>query len=225
MLPFLDVSTGPKPKHAVVWLHGLGADGYDFEPIVNELDLPAQLPVRFILPHAPMQPVTVNGGYMMPAWYDILAIEIERECDLEGVRRSADEIWSIIDSLIEEGFEPNQIAIAGFSQGGAVAMRCAMDGRELAGVISLSSYIANENDPVVKPMFKMFMGHGVDDPVVPMDLGMNARDRFEELDVEVEWREYPMPHSVHPKEIRDIREFLLKIFKSNPSFPFEEIEK
>jgi phospholipase/carboxylesterase len=212
LLPSVDVSTGTNPKHAIVWLHGLGADGFDFEPVVKELNLPSELPVRFILPHAPMIPVTVNGGYMMPGWYDILSQEIERECDQEGVRRSADEIWNIVDALIESGYAPENIALAGFSQGGAVVHRCAMDGRPLAGVISLSSYIANEEDPVVMPNFPIFLGHGIDDPIVPMELGERALMRYNDWESDVDFKEYPMEHSIHPQEVVDVRNFIVKIF-------------
>ncbi|HEY8068271.1 MAG TPA: alpha/beta fold hydrolase [Burkholderiales bacterium] len=215
-LETLEIETGPRPAAAVIWLHGLGADGHDFEPIVPELRLPAAKPVRFIFPNAPQRPVTINGGMRMPAWYDILQLGGGPE-DEAGIRESQGWIEELIAAEVKRGIPHGKIVLAGFSQGGAIVLQTALRQRErLAGLMALSTYLplskflekeraaANSDLPV-------FMAHGSYDPMIPMARAQQSRDALQALGYAVEWREYPMPHSVCPEEIADIAAFLLKV--------------
>jgi phospholipase/carboxylesterase len=215
-LETLEIETGPRPAAAVIWLHGLGADGHDFEPIVPELRLPAAKPVRFIFPNAPQRPVTINGGMRMPAWYDILQLGGGPE-DEAGIRESQGWIEELIAGEVKRGLPHGKIVLAGFSQGGAIVLQTALRQRErLAGLMALSTYLplskflekertaANSDLPV-------FMAHGSYDPMIPMARAQQSRDALQALGYAVEWREYPMPHSVCPEEIADIAAFLLKV--------------
>jgi len=200
----------------VIWLHGLGADGHDFEPIVGEL-LPLPVPVRFVFPHAPMRPVTINGGMVMRAWYDILGMELVRREDEAGVHASA----RILDGLIEReqgrGIPRSAIVIAGFSQGGAIVLHGGIrQTGPLAGIMALSTYLpvaataAAEATPAGRAI-PVFFGHGTADPIVPLARARASRDQLEALGCSVDFREYPMPHSVCPEEIRDLRAWLGKV--------------
>jgi phospholipase/carboxylesterase len=215
-LETLEIETGPRPAAAVIWLHGLGADGHDFEPIVPELRLPAAKPVRFIFPNAPQRPVTINGGMRMPAWYDILQLGGGPE-DEAGIRESQGWIEELIAAEVKRGIPHGKIVLAGFSQGGAIVLQTALRQRErLAGLMALSTYLplskflekeraaANSDLPV-------FMAHGSYDPMIPMARAQQSRDALQALGYAVDWREYPMPHSVCPEEIADIAAFLLKV--------------
>lgn len=202
--------TGPEPSHAVVWLHGLGADGHDFEPIVPQLSSAARRAVRFVFPHAPVQPVTINGGMAMRAWYDILGVDIDRAQDLDGVHASVAAIDALIDEQIATGIEPARIVLAGFSQGGAVALRCGLARREpLAGIIALSTYLP-EGDRLAEWAaagsrgMPVFMGHGSQDPIVPVGLGEASAKALSGAGFRVEWHTWPMPHAVCPEEIHAI---------------------
>jgi phospholipase/carboxylesterase len=212
----MEVETGPKPLAAVIWLHGLGADGHDFEPIVPELRLPAAKPVRFIFPHAPQRPVTINGGMRMRAWYDILQMGGGAE-DEAGIRESQAQIEGLISGEVKRGIPHNKIVLAGFSQGGAIVLQTALRRRErLAGVMALSTYL-----PLSQTLAKertaessglpIFMAHGRFDDMIGMDRAALSRDALQALGYAVEWHEYPMPHSVCPEEIKDIAAFLLRI--------------
>ncbi len=215
ILPYVIAETGVNPVGTVIWLHGLGADGHDFESIVPELNLPTNLPIRFIFPHAPVIPVTVNGGVFMPAWYDIMAIEIEREIDEEGVSRSVEEIEKIIEAENEKGVSNENIILAGFSQGGAVVSSLlAGSGKNFGGLMALSTYMPMwpSVEPTVNTKTPVFIGHGSEDPVVPMELGRKLEEYFENWGYKVDFNEYPMEHSIHPNEIKDIREFLISCF-------------
>jgi len=214
LLDFIQRDTGPEPRLAVIWLHGLGADGHDFEPIVPELRLPQATPVRFIFPHAPMQPVTINGGMVMRAWYDITAMDLGSAVDAEGISRSADNLGRLVQATIDSGFAPECIVLAGFSQGGVIALHTALRHPErLAGIIALSTYVAlpeqlRESASEANRNLPIFMAHGRHDPVIPLALGERSRDFLLAQGYPVQWRDYPMEHAVHPEEIRDIADWL-----------------
>jgi len=213
----VEVTTGENPVGSVIWLHGLGADGHDFEAIVPELRLPDDLPLRFVFPHAPVRPVTINGGMSMRAWYDILSLDTEGRADAAGVRESS----ALLDALVrreqDRGMEANRIVIAGFSQGGAIAINAALHSRDnLAGLMALSAYIALpgelENSEGNRDL-SVFMAHGSFDPMLPMQWGRSSADRLVAAGFDVDWHEYPMAHAVCAEEINDIRTWLLSIFQ------------
>ena len=211
------VETGPKPSFTIIWMHGLGADGHDFEPLVPELVDDGMPSLRFVFPHAPVRPVTLNNGYAMRAWYDIVGIDRRSAEDFTGLQASADAIGALIKREAGEGIPATRIAIAGFSQGGAMALQVATRHPEtLAGVIALSCYLpqagelhakrhgANDATPV-------FMAHGTQDPVVPYAMGDESRQLMQAAGYQVEWHAYPMPHGLCEQEVADIRAFLRKI--------------
>ena len=207
----VEIETGPDPRVAVIWLHGLGADGHDFEPIVPELELPE--PVRFVFPHAPVRPVTINQGMRMRAWYDIFQFGGGPE-DEAGIRASQ----KLVDALIaaEKG---RKVVLAGFSQGGAIVLQTALRHPErLAGVLALSTYLplapkleaeASEKNKGIP----IFMAHGQHDDIIPLRRAEASRDALQKLGYKVEWHAYPMPHSVCAPEIRDMSTFLGRVLK------------
>lgn len=213
----LEIVTGNEPSCAVIWLHGLGADGHDFAPIVPELGLPPSLRARFVFPHAPAMPVTINGGYIMPAWYDVRSQDLRQEEDSEGIRTSQQAVEALIQREISRGIEPAHIVLAGFSQGGAIALHtglrfCA----PLAGVLALSSYLPLPQDLAAEASpantaVPIFMAHGIADNVISCGQGSATRDFLIERGYAVEWREYPMSHSVCAAEIADIGAWLAKV--------------
>lgn len=215
LLPAIEVETAANPQFSVIWLHGLGADGSDFVPVVPELGLPGDPGVRFIFPHAPAIPVTCNGGYVMPAWYDIIALEIDsRRVDQAGIGRSRAAIGRLIARENQRGIPSHRIFVAGFSQGGAIAYATALTYPErLAGIIALSTYIplpallADEASPANRTI-PIFAAHGTVDEVLSFKLGLAARDLLIERAYRVEWHDYPMPHSVCPEEIKAIGKWL-----------------
>ncbi len=211
----VEVTTGADPVGSIIWLHGLGADGYDFEPIVPELRLPAGLPLRFVFPHAPVRPVTINGGMAMRAWYDIVSLDAEGRADADGVRESTVLLEGLVAREIERGIDEARIVIAGFSMGGAIAINTALTTkRKLAGLMALSTYlpIAAEADRSTSSReLPVFMGHGTFDPMVLHAWGKATADKLREIGFSIEWHDYPMAHAVCPEEIRDIREWLLKV--------------
>jgi phospholipase/carboxylesterase len=208
----LEVETGDQPDAVVIWLHGLGADGHDFEPIVPELQLPPSLSVRFIFPHAPQIPVTINGGFVMPAWYDILEISIDRKVDTPQLEASATAIDAFIERERSRGIDSRRIIVAGFSQGGAVAYECALrHPAPLGGLMALSTYFATQKTVKRLPAnqsMAMLVCHGVMDPVVPEVLGRQAVMALTEGGYAPEYKTYPMEHSVNAAEIRDISAWL-----------------
>lgn len=218
------IETGAEPLGSVIWLHGLGADGHDFEPIVPELSLPAELPLRFVFPHAPTRPVTVNGGMVMRAWYDILSFDGDGRSDETGLRASARLVESLIAGETERGVPASRIVLAGFSQGGAVALHTGLRyGAPLAGLLLLSTYLplpgAFEREVVgaaakQSVSIPIFMAHGSFDPVLPLELGRRSKALVETAGYEVEWHEYPMAHQVSAPELGDIRQFLLRVYGS-----------
>ncbi len=211
------VETGPKPTFTIIWMHGLGADGHDFEPLVPELLDDGMAPMRFVFPHAPVRPVTINNGYPMRAWYDIIGIDRRSAEDFDGIQGSADAIRALIKREVNEGIAATRIAIAGFSQGGAMALHVATRHPDkLAGVIALSCYLplarqfATERTDV-NLATPVFMAHGTQDPVVPFAMGDESRRILEGTGYRVEWRQYVMPHSLCEPEVADIRAFLKRI--------------
>ena len=211
------VETGENPRTSIIWLHGLGADGHDFEPIVPELGLADDLPVRFIFPSAPPIPVTLNGGYIMPAWYDIRQSDFGIEHDAAGVARSARQIQMLIEQQQMRGIVPERVILAGFSQGGAMALYCGLrQPKPLAGIMALSAYLllpGNMEAEIKKDTRSMpiFMAHGVKDPVVPVALGDTAHRRLEDLGYAVSWHTYPMEHQVCPEEISEVGRWISDI--------------
>jgi len=212
MLDAIEITTGPKPRLAVLWLHGLGADGHDFEPIVPELGL--SVPVRFVFPHAPVRPVTINGGMAMRAWYDILGFDRRAREDAAGIRASAAAVTELVDREIERGMSSDRIVLAGFSQGGAIALHTALrEPRPLAGVLALSTYLplaatlASERS-AANARLPLFIAHGTDDGVLPLQLAETSRAALEALGYAVEWHAYPMAHSVCLEEVGAIGAWL-----------------
>ena len=201
-------------RSSIIWLHGLGADGHDFEPIVPELGLAEDLAVRFIFPHAPERAVTINGGMVMRAWYDILGLDIRRDEDIEGLRASETQVRTLVEREVSRGVSEERIVLAGFSQGGAIALQAGVrHPRRLAGIMALSTYLTlpeqleSEADPANGDC-PIFMAHGTHDPVVPYEGGQLSRQALEAQGYEIEWREYPMQHSVCAEEIADISSWL-----------------
>ncbi|MFC0819481.1 alpha/beta hydrolase [Moraxella marmotae] len=195
-------------RHAVIWLHGLGASGHDFEPIVPELGLSADVAVRFIFPHAPKMPVTINGGYVMPAWYDILEMSLERKVDVAQIAQSSQLINQIIDEQIAQGIDSKNIIIAGFSQGGAVAYHTVlMAERPLGGLLALSTYFATAehiSHAGINQNIAVKIDHGDFDDVVPKVLGVRAKQGLENLGLKPTLSNYPMAHQVCLAQIKNI---------------------
>lgn len=214
MLPSVTMVPKQTPKATVIWLHGLGADGYDFQPIVPQLALPADAAIKFIFPHAPEQPVTVNAGMKMRAWYDILEMSLERKVDQQGVLDSVALVRQLIEHEIAAGIPAERIILAGFSQGGVIALHTALTFAErLAGVMALSTYIALPDrltEQVSQRDVPIFWGHGTVDPVVPYRLGEHGKHYLQELGLQVDWHKYPMQHSLCDQEIQDIRLWILQ---------------
>lgn len=213
-MEYLEICTGDAPDASVIWLHGLGADGHDFAPVIEAMQ---PLPhIRFILPHAPVMPVTINGGYRMPAWYDILGGDIAARQDETGIRTSQTAIEGLIAQERTNGVATKRILLAGFSQGGAIALQTALRYPEpLAGVLALSTYLPLHGTVHVErsdanATIPIFMAHGSFDGVIPLQTAMASRDLLQTLGYRVDWREYPMPHSVCEAEIDDIRAFILE---------------
>ena len=217
LLPYVELESAPHPTASVIWLHGLGADGHDFASLVPELDLAGCPPIRFVFPHAPSMPVTVNGGHVMPAWYDILGPDLVSQQDAAGIQASERAIVALIAQEVARGIPAERIVLAGFSQGCAMALHTALRlPHRLAGIMALSGYLpladrlagerhtANGSTPV-------FMAHGTQDPVVVIARGEASRDALAALGQPVEWHSYPMPHSLHPREISDISAFLARV--------------
>lgn len=223
ILDTIEIETGKNPAASVIWMHGLGADGNDFVPIVNELELDGTPAIRFVFPHAPMRPVTINNGYVMRAWYDVSFGDLEgqsRLADERGVRESQAHITALIEREARRGVAAEHTVLAGFSQGGAIALQTGLrHPRKLAGVMALSTYLPlaeslpQEAAPANKPT-PVFMAHGTYDPVVPLMMGAGSMTVLTGLGYAVEWRQYPMPHSVCPEEIEDIGDWLRRVLKA-----------
>jgi phospholipase/carboxylesterase len=203
--------------HSVIWLHGLGADGHDFEPIVPALRLHDR-PVRFVFPHAPIRPVTINAGFRMRAWYDVVGLERGSPEDVEGIRASGAAVAALVDREVERGVPSSRIVLAGFSQGGAIALHAGLRyPHRLAGLIGLSTYLpraestAAETSPA-NGSLPVFLAHGTEDPIVPIAMGRWTRDELLRHGYPVRFETYPMAHAVSPEEVLDIRAWLLEVW-------------
>ena len=222
-LPCIETNSGPSPTASVIWLHGLGASGDDFAAIVPELDLSACPPIRFVFPHAPSIPVTLNGGYVMPAWYDILGTPSERREDDAGIRRSALAIEALITRELARGVRAERIILAGFSQGCAMVLHAGLrHGQRLGGIMALSGYLPLASSMAVERShanqdIPIFMAHGLSDPMIVLSRAEASRDALQALGYAVQWHTYPMPHSVHPAEIDDIGHFLRSVLAPGSS--------
>lgn len=220
VLPAVEVETGPLPTHAVIWLHGLGADGHDFEPLVEQLDPDRLPPTRFVFPHAPMRAVTINGGYVMRAWYDIVTTDFTRRReDAQGVRESAAQLEALIARENARGIADAHIVLAGFSQGGAIALHTALrHPRRLAGVLALSTYLpladtlADEAQPANRDT-SIFMAHGYGDTVIPYDFAERSATFLRAEGYAVDWRPYETEHGVCLEELRDIEAWLADVLR------------
>lgn len=214
LLPNITIETAPNPTAAVIWLHGLGADGNDFAGLVPQLDLSGLPPIRFIFPHAPSIPVTLNNGYVMPAWYDILGTQLQRVEDAVGIRKSALDVEALIADQVAQGIPPSRIVLAGFSQGCAMVLHTGLRyPKTLAGIMALSGYlpladtVAAEKNPANQAT-PIFMAHGTMDPMIEVGRAEASRDALIAQGCTVQWKTYQMPHSVHPREVADIGHFL-----------------
>ena len=218
----LEIETGTQPQAAVIWMHGLGADAHDFEPVIPILDFGPARPIRYVFPNAPVRPVTLNGGMAMRAWYDIFSFDRGGPVDEQGIRDSGEIAADLIRREHERGIAADRIVLAGFSQGGAIALHAALRYPEkLAGLMALSTYLpltssldaeVVNNPAAVNKDIPIFMAHGSFDPVLPMQLGSDSRDLLTDRGFEVEWRDYPMAHAVCAEEIAHIRGWLLEVF-------------
>jgi phospholipase/carboxylesterase len=213
-LETIEIETAPNPRASIIWMHGLGADGNDFAPLADEIELP--FAVRYIFPHAPMMPVSINGGYVMRAWYDISDAAIRRE-DEDGVRASQQSVEILLTREKARGIGASRIVLAGFSQGGAIALQTGLrHGERLAGVMALSTYVpladrlAKEANPANRGV-PIFMAHGTADPMIPFARAQASRDLLLQQGYAVEWHKYLMQHSVCPQEIADIAKWLRRL--------------
>ena len=217
-LSTIEIQPESEHKYSVIWLHGLGADGHDFEGLIPELHLTAKANIHFIFPNAPIQPVTINGGMSMRSWYDILEMSLERRVDIDGIYQSAGLIEPLIQQEIDKGIPSTNILLAGFSQGGVIALHAGLRyPHKLAGIVALSTYLptveqlktersaANHGTPI-------FMAHGIIDPVVAVESGKAAFDTLKSMDYDIEWHDYVMEHSLCVEEIEHISVFMNSIF-------------
>jgi phospholipase/carboxylesterase len=220
----VELETGPNPTGSVIWLHGLGADGHDFEPIVPELRLPEGLVLRFVFPHAPVRPVTLNGGMSMRAWYDIFSLDRDGPVDEEGIRASGEILNDLIQREQDRGIAADRIVVAGFSQGGAIALHVALRyPQRLAGLMALSTYLplmssfdaeVVHNEEAANQDISILMAHGSFDPVLPMQMGTTSAELMTKAGFNIEWHDYPMAHAVCGEEIAHIRDWLLKVYSA-----------
>jgi phospholipase/carboxylesterase len=219
LLETIEEETGPDPRWSVLWLHGLGADGHDFVPLVPELAHAGWPSVRFVFPHAPVRAVTINAGMRMRAWYDIRDFDLANRADAEGVAVSTAQVGALLDRERARGIPPERTFLAGFSQGGAIALACALKRTTpLAGIVALSTYIPMSHDAARAAATAearrqpVFLAHGEADPVVPVQAGRASAQTLQDIGFDVTWRSYPMPHSVCPEEVRDLRDWFDRRF-------------
>jgi phospholipase/carboxylesterase len=217
-LDHVELVTGAEPDGTILWMHGLGADGWDFVPIVRELPLPEDLVLRFVFPHAPERAVTINNGYRMRAWYDISQSDLARVPDEKGIRESQAQVEALIAREGERGIAPEHIVLAGFSQGGAIALQAGLRHKErLGGIAALSTYLPLEDSldreaSLANKATPIFMAHGTQDPVIPLQLAQRSQEALRMRGYEIDWHTYAMPHSVSAEEVQDLASFLARVF-------------
>lgn len=219
LLPTTEIETGESPEYVIIWLHGLGADGNDFVPIIDQLNLPLDKSIRFVFPHAPEQPITVNNGYIMRAWYDIKDSNFNTDDEDElGIRHSQEEIEALIEREVENGVATERIIVAGFSQGGVIALQVGLRYvKSLAGILALSCYLSLSESLAVEVnrrnlAIPIFMAHGVDDDVIPLSYAAKSREMIKAIGYMPEWHDYPMTHSVCYQELHDISRWIQGAF-------------
>lgn len=221
ILPCIEIEPSYPVKNSIIWLHGLGADGNDFVPIIPELNLQSKAAVRFIFPHAPIMPITINNGYQMPAWYDIGSLSLDRRVDKKGMIQSVAYINNLIKREISRGVGSKHIFLAGFSQGAVIALTTALYyPQPLAGVIALSGYLPSSDEVLEKAsaanrQIPIFLAHGTQDPIVPIALGQTACSAIKHAAYSVTWHSYPMPHSVCKEEMHDLGLWINAILNPN----------
>jgi len=220
LLDAIEINPPGKPEACIIWLHGLGADGHDFEPLIPQLEIVEQYAVRVVLPHAPSRAVTINNGAVMPAWYDILlAADFGEAQDSEGICESEQRVHALIEREIANGIDARCILLAGFSQGGAVVLHTGLRyPQPLAGILALSAYLPladtlQQESAEANRAIPVMMAHGTSDPVVPLALARQSRAVLEQQGYAVDWHTYPMQHAVCPEEIGDIRDWILEVLK------------
>lgn len=219
LLPYIEINPSVPAIGAVILLHGLGADGNDFVPMVKELRLPTDIPLRFIFPNAPLRPVTINNGYVMPAWYDIISMNIDQRADQNGLNESVNALNQLIDNEIKLGTPSEKILLAGFSQGAVIALTCGLrTPLPLAGILAMSGYLPHaeelaKNADNANRKTPIFIGHGTQDPIVPYNAGQMAFETLKNAGFAAQWHSYAMAHSVCEKEIQDIASWLKKIYQ------------
>ncbi len=217
LLSTIELDNGIDPTHTILWMHGLGADGNDFVPIIDELELPPDSRTRFVFPHAPMRPVSINNGFVMRAWYDVLNLNFSQPEDETGLRDSQRAIEALLEREQQRGITPERIVLAGFSQGGAMALQTGLRYPEkLAGIMALSCYLPLQQTLTAEAhransATSIFMAHGSRDPVIPMTLAAASRRQLLESGYTVEWHEYPMAHAVCMEEMADISAWLRQV--------------
>lgn len=220
-LESIEINPEHKPIGSVIWLHGLGADGNDFVPIVQEMDLPQDLPLRFIFPHAPLRPVTINNGYVMRAWFDIYSMSIQQQIDEAGINDSIHHLENLIAKEQQHGIPSNKIILAGFSQGAVIALSTGLRySKPLAGMMALSGFLPLADKVLAEASAQnfttpIFIGHGTDDAIVPYRLGQITSDVLQKNKYPVSWHSYAMQHSVSQDEIGDIANWLRRIFSES----------
>lgn len=218
-LDFIEINPQAKPTAAIIWLHGLGADGHDFEPIVPELHLPKTLPVRFIFPHAPKRAVSINFGMVMPAWYDIMDVAGLHKVNADDILASSRQLKDVMQAEIQKGLPPERIILAGFSQGGTIALHTGLRyDRKLAGIMALSTCLPAADQPsdeyvAANRDISIFMAHGTRDPMIPIEKAIETRDALKRLEYNIRWQEYPMDHSVCHEEIQHIRSWIMAVLE------------
>jgi len=219
LLEFIEIETAENIEYSVIWLHGLGASGHDFEPLVPELKFPQRPGVRFIFPHAPIRPITVNGGASMRAWYDIDSLDFDsRQQDDDGIAQSVGEVSDLIDNEISRGIPAANILLAGFSQGGAIALQAGLTlDKPIAGIVALSTYLPMQQDAVDniaadKLTTPIFMAHGAVDDVIPVSIATASRDMLTARGAALEWHQYDIPHSVSMEEVEDLSAWFKRLF-------------
>lgn len=221
MLDFIQLDTGPHPRWAMIWLHGLGASGHDLSPLIDELTLPHWPALRCIFPHAPLRALTVNGGLQLPGWYDIVSTDLTHGVDRSGIMASVSQVQQLINTVGRQGFSPHRLFIAGFSQGGVIALHTGIRHADpLAGMIGLSTYLpdlADTDHPTaaIASNQRVFLGHGLNDPIVPLSLGQDAAQWLRDRHYLLHWETFSMGHHICPEEILAIQQWLEPCFQNN----------